>query len=153
MLKTRLLLVPLSFLVVIGLLIGGGWAIHRIGWTEGYAVGMGAAAGEVTAVPYAPTGFSYLGLFLTAGLAFLVLMALVGKLLGLLAFRTVAGPWMMAHRPPRGPMGPNGERWASYWHKHPHHMPPWCWSGEQAAEQKSADTGPGMDGASSEKPS
>ena len=153
MLKTRLLLVPLSLLVVIGLLIGGSWAIHRIGWTEGYAVGMGAAAGKVTAVPYAPTGLSYLGLFLTAGLAFLLLVTVTGKLLGLLAFKTVAGPWMRAHSPLRGPMGPNGERWAKHWHGHPHHVPPWCWGGEPPAEEKSGETGQSTDGAGSGKAS
>jgi hypothetical protein len=149
--RSSFVLVPLLLVVVAGLLITGGWAIHRIGWTEGYAVGRGVAAGEVSSVPYAPTGLSYVGLFLTAGLAFLVLMAFMSKLIGLWAFKTVAGPWIMAHGPVDGPVGPDGERWARYWHRPHRHMPPWWWGWEQAAEEKSGETGPSTEGAGSEK--
>ena len=149
--KSSFVLVPLLLVVGAGLLITGGWAIHRIGWTEGYAVGVGVAAGAVSPVPYAPTGLSYVGLFLTAGLAFVVLMALVSKLIGLWAFKTVAGPWMMAHRPPVGPGGPNGERWAKHWHRPYRHVPPWWGDWQQAGEEKSGDAQPGTEGAGSEK--
>jgi flagellar biosynthesis protein FliQ len=148
--KSTLVLVPLLLVVVAGLLITGGWAIHRIGWTEGYAVGAGVAAGEASPVPYAPTGLSYIGLFLTAGLAFVVLMAFVSKLMGLWAFRTFAGPWMLAHKRPVGPSGPNGERWAAHWHRYPRHAPPWWWGWEQPGEEQSGDAVPGTKGAGSE---
>jgi hypothetical protein len=151
--KSGFVIVPLVLVVLAGLLITGGWAIHRIGWTEGYAVGTGVAAGEASAVPYAPTGLSYIGLFLTAGLAFVVLMGLASKLIGLWAFRTFAGPWMMAPRRPVGAAGPNGERWAAHWHTPHRHMPPWCWGWEQAAEEKSGDAAPGTKQAGSDKPS
>jgi hypothetical protein len=134
--KSSLVLLPLVLVLVAGLLITGGWAIHRIGWTEGYTVGTGVAAGQVSSVPYAPTGLSYIGLFLTAGLAFVVLMAFMSKLIGLWAFKTVAGPWMMAHGPLRGPVGPNGERWATHWHRPHRHAPPWWCGWEQPGEKQ-----------------
>jgi flagellar biosynthesis protein FliQ len=150
--KSTLALVPLLLVVLAGLLITGGWAVHRIGWTEGYAVGRGVAAGEVNSVPYAPTGLSYVGLFLTAGLALVVLMALVSKLIGLWAFRTFAGPWMMAHRRAVGPSGPNGERWTAHWRTPHRHVPPWCWDWEQATEEKRGEAGPGTEQTGAEKP-
>lgn len=133
--KTRFLVVPLVMVIVVGLLVAGGWAIHRIGWTEGYAMATRTATGEVGAVPYAPSGLSYVALFLTAGLAFLLLMSFTGKLLGLWAFRTVAGPWMMAGGPWKAPPGRNAERWARRWHRHPHHMHPWCWGWDKAPSE------------------
>jgi hypothetical protein len=141
--STRLVLVPLILVILIGLLMGGGWAVHRIGWTEGYAAGAGAAAGEVTAVPYVPSGLSRVALFLTAGLAFLVFIGFVGKLLRLWAFGTIVGPWMKAGGPWRhAPVGPNGERWASHWRHFHGHVPPWWWGWEQpAAEEREGQEG------------
>jgi hypothetical protein len=142
--STRFVLVPLILVILIGLLIGGGWAVHRIGWTEGYAAGAAAAAGEVTIVPYAPGGLSRVALFLTAGLAFLVFVGFVGMLLRLWAFKAVAGPWMMAGGPWRkASVGPNGERWASHWrHFHRHAPPPWWCGWEQpSGEEREAQEG------------
>ena len=141
--KSGFVIVPLVLAVVAGLLITGGWAVHRIGWTEGYSLGTGVAAGEASAVLYAPTGLSYIGMFLTAGLALLVLMAFVSKLVGLWAFKTFAAPWMLAHRRAAGPAGPNAERWAAHWHTPHGHMPPWCWGWEPATDEKSSDGTPG----------
>jgi hypothetical protein len=139
--KTYFVLVPLTMVILFGLLMGGGWAIHRIGWAEGYTAGTSVAAGEASIVPYAPIGLSRVVLFLTAGLAFLVFVAFVGKLLSLWAFKTVAGPWMMAGGPSRQPVGPNGEQWTRRWHRHPHHVPPWCWGWEQAPDETRGDQG------------
>lgn len=127
--RTRLVLVPLIMVILIGLLIGGGWAVHRIGWSEGYAAGVRAAAGEVTVVPYAPAGVGRVALFLAAGLAFLVFVAFVGKLLRLWAFGAMMGPWMMSGGPwKNAPVGPNGEYWASHRRHFHRHVPPWwCW--------------------------
>jgi hypothetical protein len=134
--KTRFLLLPLVMLVIIGLLIGGGWAIHRLGWTEGYAVGTRVAAGEMSAVPYAPSGISYLALFLTAGLAFLVLIAFIGTLLRLWAFKTVGGPWMMHHGPWKAPVGPHGEHFERHWRSFHRHAPPGWWGWEQPSDEE-----------------
>ena len=135
--STRLVLVPVILVILIGLLIGGGWAVHRIGWTEGYAAGAGAAAGEVTTVPYAPGGLSRVALFLTAGLAFLVFVAFVGKLLRLLVFGTIMGPWMKAGGPWRhAPVGPHGEHWAKHGHHFHGHAPPWCSGWEHPSDEE-----------------
>jgi len=148
--KSSLVMVPLVLVVVAGLLITGGWAVHRIGWSEGYAAGIGRAAGGVGSVPYAPTGLSYAGLFLTAGLAFLMLMGLLSKLVGLWAFRTFGAPLMMAHRRAAGPVRPNGERWAAHWHTPHRHVPPWCWGwGETGEAPPTGDKGEASGGANS----
>jgi hypothetical protein len=128
--KSSLVFVPLVLVIMVGLLIMGGWAIHRIGWTEGYAVGAALAAGEANPVPYAPTGLSYVGLFLTAGLAFLILVAFTGKLLSLWAFRGIAGSWMRAHAPMGSRVAPHGEDWAAHWHRYHRHVPPWWYKGQ-----------------------
>lgn len=135
--RTRFLVVPLVLVILIGLLIGGGWAVHRIGWSEGYVAGMRAAAGEVSSVPYAPTGLGRVALFLTAGLAFLVFVAFVGKLLRLWAFGRIMGPWMMSGGPwKHAPVGPNGEHWASHRRYFHRHAPPWWWGWEQPSDEE-----------------
>jgi hypothetical protein len=135
--RTRFLLVPLILVILIGLLIGGGWAVHRLGWSEGYMAGMRAATGEVNMVPYAPLGLGHVALFLTAVLAFLVLVGFMAKLLRLWAFGAIMGPWMMSGGPwKHAPVGPNGERWASrrrYYHRH---APPWWWGWEQPSDEE-----------------
>jgi hypothetical protein len=134
--RTRIALVPLVMVILIGLLIGGGWAVHRIGWSEGYTAGVQAVAGEVTVVPYAPTGLGRVALFITAGLAFLVFVAFVGKLLRLWAFGAMMGPWMMSGGPWRqAPVGPNGEYWASHRRHFHRHVPPWWWCWEQPSDE------------------
>jgi hypothetical protein len=131
----------LAALIIIGLLILGGLAIHRVGWSQGYKLGQLAAGGEKSAtVPYAAYGFRYSGLFLTIGLL-LLLLIVVGKIFRFWAWKTIGGPWMMAH-------GPQGEYWAKHWARHWHRphgpMPPWCWDWEEPDEEKAkpdAETG------------
>jgi hypothetical protein len=134
--KTRFVSVPMTFLIIIGLLVAGGWAIHRIGWSEGYRMGQMATTGEVgAAVPYAPYGLSYIGLFLMVGLIALVLMGLIGKLFRLWAWKTVAGPWMMAGGPWKMAGVPRNAHWARHGRPHHHHMHPWCWGWEEPSEE------------------
>lgn len=135
--RTRFLVAPLLAVIIVGLLVVGGWAIHRIGWSEGYAVGqLTDGGGELSTPPYAPIGLGYLGLFLTAGLAFLVLVMIVGKLFRFWAWKTAALPWMMAGGPWKQAVGPNGEPWIRYWRRHHRHVPPW-W-GEMPSQEASA---------------
>jgi hypothetical protein len=142
--KAKFLVVSLAALIIIGLVILGGLAIHRIGWSQGYKVGQLAAGSEEgAAVPYGPYGFRYSGLFLTIGLL-LLLLIVVGKFFRFWAWkmawgpsRTAWGPWMMAH-------GPRGERWARHWHRPHGPMPPWGWDWEEPSEEKAepdAETG------------
>ncbi len=140
--KARFVLIPFIALVVIGLLIMGGWAIHRIGWSEGYAFAQQAAGSEATTVPYAPSGLSYVALFLTAGLAFLFLLAVMGKLLSLWAWKAVGGPWMIHGMARRMSVGQNGESWSKYWHRHHRPVPPWCWDWEKREEEQAEKAAP-----------
>jgi hypothetical protein len=143
--KTRLVLVPLILVMLVGLLLGGGWAVHRIGWSEGYVAGTRAAAGEVNVVPYAPMGLSRVALFLTAALLFLVFLAFVGKLLRLWAFGAMVGPWMMSGGPWKdAPVGPSREYWASHRRHFHRHVPPWwwCWEPPSNEERKAQEDSP-----------
>ena len=142
--KAKFLVVSLAALIIIGLVILGGLAIHRTGWSQGYEVGQLAAGSEEgAAVPYGPYGFRYSGLFLTIGLL-LLLLIVVGKFFRFWAWkmawgpsRMAWGPWMMAH-------GPKGERWARHWHRPHRPMPPWCWDWEEPSEEKAEpDAGTG----------
>lgn len=140
--RTRFFLVPLFGLILIGLLILGGFAIYRIGWSEGYRSGLLTDGGvEGALVPYAPYGSGFLGLLLVIGVIFL-LFAVLGKFFRLLAWRTAGGPWMMARRPPGTPGGSKGEAWAKHWHRHGGHGPPWCWDWEESPEENDQEAEP-----------
>ena len=140
--KTRFLVVPLAALIIIGLLIVGGFAIHRIGWSEGYRMGQLAAGGEGGAtVPYGPYGFGYPGLFLTVGLL-LLLLVVIGKFFRFWAWKMVAGPWMMAGGPWKVAGGPKGEHWTRHWHRPHGPMPPWCWGWEEPSEKRAEKAEP-----------
>ena len=136
----------MAVLVIIGLLILGGLAIHRIGWSQGYKVGQLAAGSEEGApVPYAAYGFRYSGLFLTIGLL-LLLLIVVGKSFRFWAWKMAWGPWMMAGGPWKMAHGPKGEYWTRHWAKHwrrPHgSMPPWCWGWEEPSEEEAEKAEP-----------
>lgn len=139
--KSWFLVRALVALIVIGLLVVGGLAIYRTGWSQGYAAGQLAVEGEeVATTPYPHYGFGYVGrpfgfapFLLGAGLLFLLLVA-VGQLFRLLAWKKVmaGGPW-----PPM----------AMHWHRF--HGPvshgptsPWCWEWEQSSEEKAERAGP-----------
>jgi len=140
--KTRFLVVSLAALIIIGLLILGGLAIHRIGWSQGYKVGQLAAGVEEGAtVPYGAYGFRYSGLFLTVGLV-LLLLIVVGRFFRFWAWKMAWGPWMMAG-------GPRGERWARpharHWHRPHGPMPPWYWGWEEPSEEKAERAEPDIE--------
>ena len=145
--KTRFLVVSLAALIIIGLVILGGLAIHRIGWSQGYEVGQLAAGIEEGAtVPYGAYGFRYSGLFLTVGLV-LLLLIVVGKFFRFWAWKMAWGPWMMAG-------GLQGERWARQWARHWHRphgpMSPWGWGWEEPSEEEVEKAGPGAETAAAE---
>jgi uncharacterized membrane protein YjgN (DUF898 family) len=126
----------LASLVLIGLLVVGGLAIHYAGWSRGYAAGQLAAEGEEAATPpylrraWQPVGYmAYapgVGLLLKVVLL-VVFIAIVGKLM---RFVIWGAAWRAAM------VGP----WASHWHhaysRRP--VPPWWWwygpPGEEAGE-------------------
>jgi len=128
------LVVAVTVVVLIGLLILGGLAIHRIGWVEGYRVGQLAVGGEGgTVVPYGPYGFGGPGLFLPVVLIILLLVV-VGKFFRFWAWRMAGGPWAMAG-------WPRGGDWSHHWHGPRGPMPrgpvpPWCRGWEEPSEGK-----------------
>jgi hypothetical protein len=135
MFKRLFWVVPLAALIVVALLILGGFAIHQISWSQGYRMGQLAAGGEGGAVvTYAPYGFGRPGLLITIGLIFLLLIVM-GRFLRFWAWKTVGGPWMMAH-------GPGSEYWARRWHRFNGPVPPWCWGWEKPSEERAEQTGP-----------
>jgi len=140
--KIRFLVVSLAALIIIGLLILGGLAIHRIGWSQGYKVGQLVAGSEEGAtVAYGPYGFGYSGLFLTIGLL-LLLLVVIGKFFRFWAWKMAWEPWMMAGRPWKMAHGPKGEHWARHWHRPHGPMPPWCWGWEEPSEEKAEKAEP-----------
>jgi hypothetical protein len=134
--KNWLLVKVLAALIIIGLLVLGGLAIHRVGWSQGYKVGQLAVGGEEGArVPYAVYGFRYSGLFLTIGLL-LLLLIVVGKFFRFWAWKMAWGPGMMAH-------GPMSAHWARHWRRPHGPMPPWwCWGWEEPSEEKAEKAEP-----------
>jgi hypothetical protein len=140
--KTRFWVVPLTALIVAALLILGGFAIHHISWSQGYRMGQLAAGGEgVAVVPYAPCGFGHSGLFITIGLLFLLLIVM-GKFFRFWAWKTVGGPWVMAHAPWMMAGGAKDADWARHWHRFHGPMPPWCWGWDKPSEEKAEQAGP-----------
>ena len=134
--KTRFVVVPVVILIIISLLLVGGWAIHRIGWSQGYATGQLATGGQEGAIgPYAPYGLGYLGLFLTVGLVLLLLLMVIGRIFRLWAWKMVGVPWTMAG-------GPKAEYWARHWHRPHGPMPPWCSGWEKPSEEKTHEAEP-----------
>ena len=134
MFKKRFWVAPLAALIVVGLLIIlGGFAIHRLSWSQGYRMGQLAAGGEgIAVVPYGPHGFGRPGSFITIGLLFLLLIVM-GKF-----FRFWA--WRMAD-------GPKDVHWARHWHRPHGPMPPWCWGWEKPDEEKAEQAGPDAESA------
>ena len=134
--------VPLTALLVIALLVLGGWAIHRAGWTQGYSMGQLAAGDEggvtVGYAPHVPYGFGHPPLFMTISLLVL-LFVMIGRVFHLLAWRMAGGPRMMAY-------GPRGRYWARHWHPRHGHMPPWCWGWQEPSDEQAEEAKPGKPG-------
>jgi hypothetical protein len=135
-------------LLLLALLLAGGCAVYRAGVWRGNAMG---AAGEGTAMPYAPYAYHWgypgrgsclFGLALFAGLGILFLVLAAGGRF----FRHWA--WNSAGRPvPPGSEGPSGEDWPRWypprgWRRHHWHCGP-CWGspGEQAAAEGKPEAG------------
>jgi hypothetical protein len=134
--KMRFVAIPMVAAIIAGLLIVGGWAVHRIGWSQGYAMGQLAVGAETVApVPYAPPDFGYVGLFVIVGLGLLFLLGVIGKVLRVWAWTMVGGPRMMA-------AGLKGERWVRHWHRHHPPMPSWCCEEPSDERPRTAKPGP-----------
>lgn len=138
-------------LVVVGLLVMGGLAAYRAGWTQGSLSSSVEERGEgsllAPSMPYGfrhpgrhfgflPFGFSVLGLFFRFGLLLLVI--------GLVARALFFRPWRMAGMP-------SGRRRARRWHPPHGPMHPWDWYGPREDEPADAEADAGPDDAETEK--
>jgi hypothetical protein len=120
-------------IVLVAVIIGGGLAVYRLGWGQGYLVGTAQASSEVVEpglmVPafgghlyrpfYPGFGFPFFGLCFGIGFIFLIMFLLGG----------VLKPW-------------GRRRWAG----HPHHgkwedgpMPPWAKDWQEFRQKKTAE--------------
>jgi hypothetical protein len=129
-------------LILIGLLIGGGFAIHYLSWSQGYAAGQLAAEGEEVATPpYLPGGFGHPGWhyhpFGVLGLLFKIVLfflfiAIVAKLIrfviwGSVSRHAMARPWYRYWR--------RAHRRYVRWHRMHGPMPPWCWDWDEPDDE------------------
>jgi hypothetical protein len=124
--------------VLIGLLAAGGFAIHRLGWSQGYAAAELNAQGEEAPTPplappgWRPVGFGRGGLLVSLVLG-LLFFAFVGKLLRFAMWGAVAGPVIGWHAA--------GGSWRHPGHWTHGHVPPWYgpWGGQPGERSQEGD--------------
>jgi hypothetical protein len=130
----------LAAVVLLGLLVGGGFAIHRLGWSQGYAAAELTAQGEEAPTPplappgWRPVGFARGGLLVSLLLGILF-FAFVGKLLRVIMLGAMAGPAMCR------PAMDGSWRHPRHWMHGP--MPPGYgpWYGQPGERSQESDTG------------
>ena len=140
-----------AMLLLIGLVVAGGFTIHYISWSQGYTAGQLTAEGEEAATPpYLPDEsgyltwharsvhhpFSVVGTLLKIGLCILFFV-IVFKLIrfviwGSMFRRAMAGPWV---RHWHGHPGRRAYRRYARWHRMHGPMPPWCWDWDEEDEE------------------
>jgi hypothetical protein len=140
-----------AMLILIGLVVAGGFAIHYISWSRGYTAGQLTGAGEEAATPpYFPGGpeyfvwhsramyrpFGIVGTLFKIGLCILFL-GIAFKLIrfviwGSVFHRAMVGPWA---KPWWGPHRRRAYRRHARWHRvYGPPMPPWCWDWDEDEE-------------------
>jgi hypothetical protein len=132
--RARFFLAPLALLIIVGLLILGGFAIHRTGWAQGYRMGqMAAGITDGAVVPYVPYGPGSGGLLITL-VVFLLLLLVAGKFFRFWAWRMAWGPWMGRH---------SSKDW--HWHRGHGPMPPWYQYWEEPRKERAEESEPSAD--------
>jgi hypothetical protein len=130
----------IATVALLGLLVAGGFAIHRLGWSQGYAAAELSAQGEEAPTPplappgWRPVGFARGGLLVPLLLGMLFL-AFVGRLLRVIMWGAMAGPAMGWHA-----MG-GSWRHPRPWMHGP--VPPWCgpWNEQRGERSQGSDSG------------
>ena len=140
-----------AMLLLIGLVVAGGFAIYHISWSHGYAAGQLTAEGEKGATPpYLPDGPGYLpwharsvyrplgalGALFTIGLCilfFVIVFKLIRFVIWGSVFRhAMTGPWAGRWH---GHPGRRAYRRYARWHHMHGPMPPWCWDWDEEDEE------------------
>ncbi len=116
MFRGRFFTTALAFLVLTALLLAGGYALARAGWSQGYSAGLQAGGSEIAPVvpfrPYGPLALGFFPLFCGFGLLFFFGLFM----LRFLFFGRRAWGW---HKHGRAGEGP----WSGPWHSD--RRPPW----------------------------
>ena len=146
MFRTRFLWVPVVGLILIGLLVAGGFAVHRMAWSRGYAVGQAAGVEEGEAL-IRPSlfGCGYPGRYfghpwLGFGLGLVPMLFLAVLALGFFWKLCGFGMWML--------MGPRRRRFYARrrrprgWYPHHGFPPHWYWDWEEADGDETQDAEP-----------
>ncbi len=143
--SNRLVWMSVVGVLLLGLLIVGGFAVHRLGWSQGFTAA--EAAGERADVPVptlAPPGWRALGSGQPVALLVPVLLgflftAVIAKLLRLFVWGLMGAPMM--HRFAGGPWPQPGSVWRR--HRYARHGS-WGWSSwrEPFEEQEAMDPEP-----------
>ena len=133
----------LVMLVIIGLLAGGGWALYRAGWSQGYAASPPVVEGEEGAITSPGLGYPgwhlghvpfMFGAVFKIGLL-LLFLAVIGKMLRFVLW----GPaWRFGMAGPRFMRGVGYHR-AARWQRMHGPVPPWCWGWEEPHEETEPD--------------
>ena len=96
--SSRFVWMTIVGVLLLGLLVAGGFVVHRLGWSQGFAASAAEAEGaDVPVPPMAPSGWRPLGfrldgvLLLAVVLGFL-LIAMTGKLLRLFVWGLMGAP-------------------------------------------------------------
>jgi hypothetical protein len=140
MYKTRFLIGFLVFVILAILLAVGGYALHQLGYSQGYATSLSVSAAEEGAalIPHQAVpalryyghigygGFSRPLLLCFAGSAFLLAIFMILKTIRFLTWRSMVGA--------------DPEKWHRHWRRHYQHAPPW-WNEDD--ESKPSDSDPG----------
>jgi hypothetical protein len=137
-----------AMLILVGLLVAGGFAIHTISWSQGYATGQQAAEGAevVEPLPYLyygghPTMLWGIARPLMCIGGFLLILFVVSGFFRALTWHRMStcGPWATWHH--WGPHPRQAARWAKHWRRHGP-IPPWCWDWDEDEETEKADKEP-----------
>jgi hypothetical protein len=145
-------------LILISLLVGGGFALYYAGVFKGYAASELVAGGEEVARPaflpehLPPFGHHYYWPFGVIGLLlkivlFFVFIGIIAKLIRFVVWGSVFrhawfGPW--GRRYWHGPHWAHGRRAYRRYARHYRHgppMPPWCWDWDEDEDEDGEDTG------------
>ena len=145
-------------LILIGLLVGGGFALYYAGVFQGYAVSELVAGGEEAARPaflpesLPPFGHHYYWPFGVIGMLFkivlfFVFIGIIAKLIRFVVWGSVfrhawCGPWGKPWHGPHRMYGRRAYRRHARHYRHGPPMPPWCWDWDEDEEAEEADDEP-----------
>jgi hypothetical protein len=134
----------LAMLVLVGLVVAGGFAVHYLAWSRGYAAGQVAEWGEeVVTSSYLPHGFGHYGrpvsFLFGAGTLFkcllgLIFFAVACKLIRFIVWGAAFGPMMCGPWPKHFHRGHWRRAARRHW-MHGPPMPPWFCDWDEADEE------------------